>query len=852
MNSEHKPTAQQQAFLDALLDSTAGHLCLRARAGTGKTSTILMATDAYARANPSHEILICAYNKAIADEVREKLHERGHGEWKQDPKTGRRIPPTVQAATAHALGLSTIKFLFKPEIDDKKVRKIVDRHTEGMNAPEERGVYQQYGAQIVQLVRYAKQAGFGFFPDCAINDVAAWHALADHFDVNGLDDTSEADAVVTAAQHVYRLSLEQTNVIDFDDMILFPLVKNVRVKWTKDLVFVDEAQDLSRARQALIRKFIGPRGRMVIVGDDRQCHPPGTKVYVTGRGYVPIERLQVGDEVLTYNNGYFPGKVAQGRKVLKIASRPYTGRLIKIKAGDKEHEVTPNHRCHVRMTAQAGSVVYVMQRGDHARVGRCTSKHGGDFGMAVRARQERADRAWAVRFFPAGQEDEAQLLEMLIAYKYGLPQTCFEYSWENGLSPTKRSRFWEQFPSNTNNMEHCLREYGLESELPFWRKDSGKHVGKYSFILTAANLHSDWMQVCLFDGNPHEPRWETVEVSSRSYQGGVWSLKVEPTQSGRHLYVANGIVTHNSIYGFSGADATAIDNQIQQFGAKVLPLSVTWRCPKKVVELAKTLVPDIEAAEASPEGEVLHIPATTTATGRHVAPPSAGKTNTLPQALDLNSIDFSEVEKRALLHAVEGNKTPIAAVSWYHLLEPKLGPTDAVLCRNTAPLISLAYQLIRAKIPCKVEGRAIGDGLKALAQRWKVSTVDALLKRLEAYAERERQKALAKGNETKAEEVGDRVATLQEICGACTAAGKHRVADVLAFIDDLFADGAENVVVLATYHRSKGREWPRVFLLEHASRCPSRAAKQAWAITQEHNLAYVAFTRAKKTLVFVG
>lgn len=520
-----KPTAQQQAFIDALLQSD-DHLCLRARAGTGKTSTILMAVDAYAQARPHHEIVVCAYNKAIADEVREKLQQRGHTDTRR-----------VSAATAHSLGLSAIRFIFRPKIDDRKVRNIIVRLAELSNAPGARAIYQQYGAQIAQLVRYAKQAGFGFFADCAISDTAAWHALADHFDVNGLDDTTEAEAVVEAAQHVYRMSLEQTDVVDFDDMILFPLIKNVQVKYTKNLIIVDEAQDLSRARQALVRKFLAPQGRMVIVGDDRQA-----------------------------------------------------------------------------------------------------------------------------------------------------------------------------------------------------------------------------------------------------------------------------------IYGFSGADAAALDNQIEQFGARVLPLSITWRCPRKVVELARTLVPDIEAAETAPEGEVLRIPSA------HAGPPNAeGKPTTLP---------------------------------WFaNGYRPQAG--DAVLCRNTAPLVALAYQLIRAKIPCKVEGRSIGDGLKTLAQRWKVTTVDALINRLEAYAERERQKALAKGNEAKAEEVKDRVDTLLEICRACISAQRHAVADVVAFIDDLFADGEEKVAVLATYHRSKGREWDRVFLLEHEKRCPSRAARQAWQRQQEYNLAYVAFTRAKKTLIFI-
>jgi ATP-dependent DNA helicase UvrD/PcrA len=531
-----KPTAQQQALLDAVADPNSGHLALVARAGCGKTSTILMAVDTIRATLPGREVLVCAFNKAIADEVKEKLKQRGHTDWR-----------AVQASTLHGLGFGLLRSTFKPEVDDKKVRKIVDGLTTGMNSDETRHIYEQYGQQVVALVRMAKQAGFGFFPDLPVEDAASWHRLADHFDINGLDDTSEAEAVVAAAQRVYRLSLAQTNVVDFDDMILFPLIKNLRVKFTKDDVFLDEAQDLSRARQALARKFLGPRGRMIVVGDDRQA-----------------------------------------------------------------------------------------------------------------------------------------------------------------------------------------------------------------------------------------------------------------------------------IYGFSGADAAALENLTKSLGARTLPLSVTWRCPRAVVKLAQTLVPDIEAAPSAPEGEVLRIPAATTV-------PASDPTD--PQAGDGHHLQTTQ---------------------WYEGAKGvQLTKTDAVLCRNTAPLISLAYQLIRAKVPCKVEGRAIGDGLKALAQRWKVRTVDALTKKLDVYAERERQKALAKGNEAKAEEVTDRVGTLVEICKAVTAAGRHDVADVVAFIDDLFADGAENVTVLATYHRSKGREWPRVFLLEHAVRCPSKAARQDWARRQEENLAYVAFTRAQKSLVFV-
>jgi ATP-dependent DNA helicase UvrD/PcrA len=69
------------------------------------------------------------------------------------------------------------------------------------------------------------------------------------------------------------------------------------------------------------------------------------------------------------------------------------------------------------------------------------------------------------------------------------------------------------------------------------------------------------------------------------------------------------------------------------------------------------------------------------------------------------------------------------------------------------------------------------------------------------------------------------------------------------FSDDVTKKG---LLTLCTYHRSKGREWPRVMLVEHAKRCPSPYAKQAWQLRQESNLAYVAITRSQRDLIFVG
>jgi len=56
---------------------------------------------------------------------------------------------------------------------------------------------------------------------------------------------------------------------------------------------------------------------------------------------------------------------------------------------------------------------------------------------------------------------------------------------------------------------------------------------------------------------------------------------------------------------------------------------------------------------------------------------------------------------------------------------------------------------------------------------------------------------------------------------------------------------------LCTVHRSKGREWDRVFLVGRNQYMPSKYAKKEWEFKQEENLMYVAVTRAKKELVEV-
>lgn len=263
-------------------------------------------------------------------------------------------------------------------------------------------------------------------------------------------------------------------------------------------------------------------------------------------------------------------------------------------------------------------------------------------------------------------------------------------------------------------------------------------------------------------------------------------------QRGRAVFVGD---KHQAIYGFTGADNDAIDQIIRDFKCIELPLTVTFRCPKIVVEKAREIVSHIEAHDTAPEGKFS---------------------------------DMSEQDlPRQAFHATD----------------------DAVLCRKTKPLVQLAYQLIRIGTPCHVEGRDIGMGLLKLVNRFDATSLDALRRKLDAYMEIEMEKLIAKGRETQAEALKDRVDTVCVIADNCKSVDELRTKIV-----DMFQDAdneAKPTLTLSTVHKSKGREWKRVFVLGRNAWMPSPYARQQWQLDQENNLIYVAYTRAMSELVLV-
>lgn len=282
--------------------------------------------------------------------------------------------------------------------------------------------------------------------------------------------------------------------------------------------------------------------------------------------------------------------------------------------------------------------------------------------------------------------------------------------------------------------------------------------------------------------------------------------------AGRACFVGD---TNQAIYGFTGADSDAIQQITREFNCATIPLTITYRCPKKVVEMAHEVVSHIQAAETAPEGNVEHA--------------------------ELHQIAIGTVKTE------DGLKLPTGVISY------TLRPDDAILCRNTKPLVKLAFALIRQGVACHVEGKDIGIGLLKLVDRFKAKTITAFRDKLVDWSEKEIEKLTAKGREIQAENLRDRVDTLLVMIDAHPPAADKET--LRARIAGMFTDGeneAKPTLTLSTVHRSKGREWRRVFILGYNQYMPSPFARQEWSLRQEANLKYVAVTRSQSELIFVN
>lgn len=258
-----------------------------------------------------------------------------------------------------------------------------------------------------------------------------------------------------------------------------------------------------------------------------------------------------------------------------------------------------------------------------------------------------------------------------------------------------------------------------------------------------------------------------------------------------------------AIFGFTGASAQAL-NEFQDtakekgLATREFPLTVCFRCPRKVIEFAREIVPDIEAREGAPKGRVEEMS-----------------------------------EEKAFTALAAG---------------------DAVLCRFNAPLAKLSLRLLRAKRPVRIEGRDLAKSILSLAAKFgQTSSLRELQRKAQDSWEADRRALMLKGSpQSKLDSLDDRYETLLYFVGDLLSQGKTAVTELSSLLYSLFEDtspGHPGWILLSSIHKAKGREWKRVWLWGFDTLRMQKGLP--WEQTQEENLRYVAITRSQEELFIV-
>lgn len=202
--------------------------------------------------------------------------------------------------------------------------------------------------------------------------------------------------------------------------------------------------------------------------------------------------------------------------------------------------------------------------------------------------------------------------------------------------------------------------------------------------------------------------------------------------------------------------------------------------------------------------------------------------------------------------AIDGNVTRLKSVT-----SDMFKPGDFILCRKAAPLVAMAIKLLSVGIGAAVKGLDIANDLKRLADKAYISGNGDILKGLDYEKNKLACELAAKHKVTKAK--AKETYTYRNFCDSCNALENvcshndtDNVAKVKNYLDILFTDTCvNNAVTLSTVHKAKGLEADNVFIIEPSKLPLLFEGQKEWQVQQEYNLAYVAYTRAKKNLTFI-
>jgi DNA helicase-2/ATP-dependent DNA helicase PcrA len=225
------------------LQHTTSNIVLSARAGTGKTTSLVKAMSLLSQDGKK---LFIAYNKHIVEELK------------------KRLPDDVKVSTCHAIGFAALKRKYGNfDMDEYKMHKIFDKKAakwRQLKLAEDLNVdwFGRYKTDMITLINLSRST--------LSLEKKYIEKLIESYDLN-----LNYSVDVKRCLEILSTAYEDTSCFDFTDMIYMAAIDPSVYLLKYDYVFVDESQDLSKAQQVIFKKSLKKdTGRFVAVGDPYQ------------------------------------------------------------------------------------------------------------------------------------------------------------------------------------------------------------------------------------------------------------------------------------------------------------------------------------------------------------------------------------------------------------------------------------------------------------------------------------------------------------------------------------------------------------------------------------------------------
>ena len=402
----------------------------------------------------------------------------------------------------------------------------------------------------------------------------------------------------------YQLRLQRAGAMDFDDLLmqtvqLFRHHPDVRESYQQRFkhILIDEYQDTNMAQNELAVLLAKHSGEITAVGDSDQCLPWGTTVHTTA-GRFEIQTIEPG-QVVAGTGGHT--EVVSGQ-VRHRQDGVYHGPLVQITTeGGATLAATPWHILPLEVAVEPGTwFVHLM---------RCA-----DRGYRLGITPDTDDDAWVISAHPDAASATAASVEL--SASTGLPisrQAADEDSLLSAKRLMEQLLLHPEFPHarSTSPTIDLVMFAGGTAGHRVTTADDRRDIVSYREAAEFARRAAGGLQLrrrISIDGQivdlmpiSHarsgmhvfvERNGEFVAEAITTIQlidhsGPVYDLEVART----HTYVANGILVHNSIYGFRGADVRNINELEDKFpDLTTIVLDQNYRSTQVILDAANAVI----------------------------------------------------------------------------------------------------------------------------------------------------------------------------------------------------------------------------------------------------------------------